>query len=71
MITNSIVIMKINHQALNDEVNNLDASRGLRRIRLLTDSEDDSEESNENGGNVRGTKNLIMMKAPICKCHSG
>ncbi|XP_072760337.1 uncharacterized protein [Anoplolepis gracilipes] len=31
----------------NEEEDNLNASRGRKRMRLLTDSEDDSEESNE------------------------
>ncbi|GBN78446.1 hypothetical protein AVEN_119235-1, partial [Araneus ventricosus] len=31
----------------NEEENNLNASRGQKRMRLLTNSEDDSEESNE------------------------
>ncbi|GBM57397.1 hypothetical protein AVEN_59878-1 [Araneus ventricosus] len=31
----------------NEEEDNLNASRGRKKIRLLTDSEDDSEESNE------------------------
>ncbi|GBM52980.1 hypothetical protein AVEN_111328-1 [Araneus ventricosus] len=51
-----------------EEEDNLTASRGLKRMRLLTDSEDDSEESNERQNIEIAMEKTVWKRIETCSC---